>query len=77
MKLVIYKPDSPPIEIEVARVDRVSVMCGRDHFELREQVEHGGDQSLIVRLEEHDGKLGMDLALFPNSANSVRLKGFR
>ena len=66
MRIVIYRPDGSPIEIEG---DRVRVMCGKDHFELREQ---GG---LLVRIEEHDGSLAMDLALFPAGANSVRLKG--
>lgn len=66
MKLVIYKPDGPPVEIET---DRVRVMCGQDHFEMREQ---GG---LLVRIEEHDGSLAMDLAVFPGGSNSVRLKG--
>ena len=66
MKLVIYRPGNAPIEIEA---DRVRVMCGRDHFEMREQ------EGLLVRLEEHDGDLAMDLALFPADANGVRLKG--
>lgn len=73
MKLVIYKPDGPPIEIEA---HRVRVMCGRDHYEMREQQGHGRDgSSLLVRLEEHDGGLSMDLAVFPNGGNAVRLKG--
>ena len=67
MKLVIYKLDGPPVEIEA---HRVRVMCGRDHFELREQ-----EEGMLVRLEEHDGGLAMDLALFPAGANGVRLKG--
>lgn len=66
MKIVIYKLDGPPIEIEGTRV---RVMCGLDHFEMREQ------EGLLVRLEEHDGGLAMDLALFPAGANGVRLKG--
>ena len=66
MKLVIYKLDGPPIEIDA---HRVRVMCGLDHFEMREQ------EGLLVRLEEHDGGLAMDLALFPAGANGVRLKG--
>lgn len=66
MKLVIYQHGGAPIEIEA---DRVRVMCGQDHFEMREQ---GG---LLVRLEEHDGGLAMDLAMFPNGGNAVRLKG--
>ena len=73
MKLVIYKPDGPPIEIDA---HRVRVMCGQDHFELREQQGHGRDgASLLVRLEEHDGGLALDLAMFPNGGNAVRLKG--
>lgn len=72
MKLVIYKFDGPPVEIEA---HRIRVMCGQDHFELREQVAHGGAQSLLVRLEEHDGGLAMDLAVFPTGANGIRLKG--
>ena len=73
MKLVIYQHGGDqPIEIEA---DRVRVMCGKDHFEMRTQVEHGGAQSLLVRLEEHDGGLAMDLAMFPNGGNAVRLKG--
>lgn len=66
MKLVIYKLDGPPIEIEA---HRVRVLCGKDHFEMRELA------GLLVRLEEHDGGLALDLALFPTSANSVLLKG--
>jgi hypothetical protein len=66
VKIVIYRKGASPIEMEGA--DRVRVMCGKDHFELREQ---GG---LLVRLEEHDGTLTIDLALFPAGANAVRLK---
>lgn len=66
MKLVIYRHGEPPIEVEA---DRVRVMCGLDHFEMRDQ---GG---LIVRLEEHDGGLASDLAVFPGGGNTVRLKG--
>jgi len=72
VKLVIYQGDRP-IEIET---DRAHVLCGQDHFELREQQGHGRDgSSLLVRLEEHDGLLATDLALFPTGGNSVRLKG--
>ncbi len=66
MKLLVEREGKPPIEIEGVRV---RVMCGRDHFEMREQ---GG---LLVRIEEHDGGLAMDLAVFPQGANAVRLKG--
>ena len=66
MKIVVEREGKPPVEIEGVRV---RVMCGRDHFEMREQ---GG---LLVRLEEHDDKLALELAVFPNGANSVRLKG--
>ena len=66
MKLVIYRHGEPPIEMEG---DRVRVMLGKDHFEMREQ------DGLLVRLEEHDGGLAMDLAMFPNGGNAVRLKG--
>ena len=72
MKLMIYRHGDAPIEIEA---ERVRVMCGLDHFEMRTQVEHGGAQRLLVRLEEHDGGLAMDLAVFPTGANGVRLKG--
>ena len=73
MKLVIYRHGDAPIEIEA---ERVRVMCGQDHFEMREQHGHGRDGScLLVRLEEHDGGLAMDLAVFPNGGNAVRLKG--
>ena len=65
MRLVIYA-DAEPIEV-VAR--RVRVMIGADHYELREQ------DGLLVRLEEHDGGLAGDLAVFPTGGNSVRLKG--
>lgn len=69
MKLLIYQSGDRPIEIET---DRVRVMCGQDHFEMREQTAHGRDgSSLLVRLEA----LAMDLAVFPNGANAVRLKG--
>jgi len=66
VKIMIYKLDGPPIEIEG---HRVRVMCGLDHFEMREQ------EGLLVRLEEHDGNRAVDLALFPAGANGVRLKG--
>ena len=66
MKIVVERNGEPPITIEGVRV---RVMCGRDHFEMREQ---GG---LLVRLEEHDGALALDLAVFPQGANAVRLKG--
>jgi hypothetical protein len=73
MKLVIYQHGGPPIEIEA---DRVRVMCGQDHFEMREQQGHGRDgSSLLVRIEEHGGGLAGDLAMFPNGGNAVRLKG--
>ena len=72
MKLLVYQLDGSPIEIEA---HHVRVMCGQDHFEMRTQVEHGGAQSLLIQLEEHDGGLAMDLAVFPTSANGVRLKG--
>lgn len=73
MKLVIYQHGDRPIEIEA---DRVRVMTGQDHFEMREVIGHGKDGScLLVRLEEHDGGLAMDLAMFPNGGNAVRLKG--
>jgi hypothetical protein len=71
MKLVIYQHGAnAPIEIEA---DRVRLVCGKDHFEMREQSAQGG--GLLVRLEEHDGGLASELALFPNGGNTVRLKG--
>jgi hypothetical protein len=66
MKIVIYRHNDAPIEIEG---ERIRVMCGLAHFEMREQ---GG---LLVRIEEYDGGLAMDLAVFPAGANAVRLKG--
>ncbi len=66
MKLLVHRSDGPPIEIEG---DRVRIMCGKDHFEMREQ---GG---LLIRIEEHDGGLSMDLAVFPHGGNSVRQRG--
>ena len=73
MKILIYQPGATPLEVEGTHVH---VTCGLDHYELREQLGHGRDGSyLLVRLEEHDGGLGQDLAVFPNGANSVRLKG--
>ena len=73
MKLMIERDGAPPVEVEGVRV---RVMCGDDHFEMREQTGHGSDgSSLLVRLEEHDGVLAMDLAVFPYGANAVRLKG--
>ena len=75
MKLLIERNGEAPIAIEGDGM-RVRVMCGRDHFEMREQTAHGRDgSSLLVRLEEHDGGLAMDLAVFPYGANAVRLKG--
>ena len=66
MKLLIYLHGAAPIEIEA---ERIRVMCGQDHFEMREQ------SGLLVRIEEHDGGLAMDLAVFPNGGNAGRLKG--
>lgn len=66
MKIVIERKGEPPVEIEGARI---RVTCGQDHFELREQ------DGLFVRIEEHAGTLAMDLAVFPQGGNSVRLKG--
>ena len=65
MKLVIYQHGAPVTN----EADCVRVMCGQDHFEMREQ------SGLLVRIEEHDGGLAMDLAVFPNGGNAVRLKG--
>jgi hypothetical protein len=74
VKLVIYQHGTKvPIEIDA---DRVRVMCGKDHFEMREQSAHGREEGgLLVRLEEHDGGLASDLAMFPGGGNAVRLKG--
>lgn len=66
MKLVIYRHGEPPIEIEA---NRVRVMIDKDHFEMREQ------NGLLIRIEEHDGGLAGDLAMFPAEGNGVRLKG--
>lgn len=66
MKLVIYQHGSRPIEIEA---DRVRVLCGDDHFEMRAQ------EGLLVRIEEHDGGLALNLAVFPIGGNAIRLKG--
>lgn len=68
MKLVVYQHGKEPIEIDA---DRVRVMCGPDHFEMRAH----GESGLLVRLEEHDGGLAGDLAMFPAEGNGVRLKG--
>lgn len=71
MKLIVYGPDQPPLEIEGARI---RITCGRDNYEIREH--RGKDGAyLLVRLEEHDDALALDLAVFPNGGNSVRLKG--
>jgi hypothetical protein len=66
VKLVIYQHGGTPIEIEA---DRVRILCGDDHFEMREQ------EGLLVRIEEHDGGLAMNLAVFPIGGNAIRLKG--
>ena len=66
MKLVIYQHGDAPITIEA---DRVRVLCGQDHFEMREQ------DGLLVRIEEHDDALTIDLAVFPHGGNAIRLKG--
>lgn len=73
MKLLVHRYDGPPFEIEG---DRVRIMCGKDHYEMREQVGHGPDGTyLLVRIEEHDGGLALDLAVFPYGGNAIRLKG--
>ena len=66
MKIVVERNGEAPVEIDATRV---RVYVGLDHFEFREQ---GG---LLVRIEEHDGGLATDLAVFPNGGNAVRLKG--
>jgi hypothetical protein len=51
-------------------------MCGDDHFEMREAGSQRGERGgLLVRLEEHDGGLALDLAVFPMGGNAVRMKG--
>lgn len=74
MKIVIYRHGEAPIEIEG---ERVRVMCGQDHFDMRGERGEGAEEQggLLVRLEEHDGTLAVDLALFPAGSNGVRLKG--
>lgn len=74
MKLVIYRADGPPLEVEAERFD---LMCGQDHFGVRQQLGHGGESALLIRLETHAGILSTDLAVvvFPNGGNSIRLKG--
>lgn len=67
MKVVIYRNDGPPITVEG---ERIRVTRGNDHFEMRDQ-----QDSLLVRIEEHDGGLALDLAVFPSSTNGVRLRG--
>ena len=72
MKIVVYRHGSEPVEIEA---DRVRVFCGLDHFEMRERGSDGPRGGLLVRLEEHDGGLAADLAVFPDGGNAVRLRG--
>jgi hypothetical protein len=67
VKLVIHRSDAPPLTIES---DRVFVTRGLDHFRLTEQ-----EEGLLVRLEEHDNGLALNLAVFPTGGNGVRLKG--
>lgn len=69
MKLIVYRPDGPPIEIES---DRINIVHGVDRFEIRPS-----DNTLLVRIEEHQGGLAMDLAIFPNGGNSMRIRGGR
>ncbi|HSX22365.1 MAG TPA: hypothetical protein VLE97_06270 [Gaiellaceae bacterium] len=66
MKLVVERNGEAPVEIEAVRV---RVYVGLDHFEFREQA------GLLVRIEEHDGGLATDLAVFPSGGNAVRLRG--
>ncbi|HSN25520.1 MAG TPA: hypothetical protein VLT45_04520 [Kofleriaceae bacterium] len=68
MKLIIHRKGQAPLEVEA---DRVHVHHGPDHFELRGHTLGG----VLVRIEEHDGGLTGDLAMFPEGGNSVRLKG--
>lgn len=73
MKLRVHRLSEPPVEVDG---DRVRITCGNDHYEIREQHGHGKDGTyLLVRLEEHDGQLALDLAVFPTGGNSIRLKG--
>jgi len=73
VKLVIYQHGGAPIEIEA---ERVRVLCGDDHFEMRSAGSSRGEQGgLLVRIEEHDGGLALDLAVFPQGGNAIRLKG--
>lgn len=68
MKITIRRSDGPPITIEG---DHIDIEHGQDVLELRPH----GDGGLLVRIEEHAGRLALDLAVFPCGANSVRLKG--
>jgi hypothetical protein len=68
VKIVIYQPGGEPIEIHAA--SRIRIVTDQDHFEMRAQ--SGG---LLIRLEEHDGGLAGDLAMFPREGNGVLLKG--
>ncbi len=67
MKFLVQRHGQPPLEVEG---ERLRIKIGLDHYELRDQ-----QGSLVVRIEEHDGKLEQDLAMFPMGGNSVRLKG--
>lgn len=69
MKVTIYRPDGPPIEMTT---NRMRVRCDSgEHFEMRESSEGG----MLVRIEELNDSLTLDLAMFPNGGNGVRLKG--
>jgi len=67
MRILFRRPNGEVVEVVC---DRFRLVCGKDRFELREEGE-----GLSVRLEEHDEKLGTDLAVFPVTGNGVRLTG--
>lgn len=69
MKLKINLPNATPIEIESHSFE---IEIGPDKFSLREK--HG---ALLVRLEETDSALAVDLCVLPDTSNGVRLRGLK
>lgn len=67
MKLTLHFKDKPPLVVN--GVESMHVYTDDDHFELHE------GNGLRVRIEEHNERIALDLAVFAGGNNCVRLKG--
>lgn len=81
MKLTLYFGDKPPQVID--GVERMRVEVGLDAYDVRASeapVHVDGrirleEESLDIRIEEHNGLLARQVLVYPEACNTVRLKG--